>query len=268
MLRNPPTFIVCCPRSGSTWLRLMLNDHPEIACGNETFVFTEWAGLDNLIASYHGRRGHVGLGGYVSEESFYSHVRAFVNGIFNEYLLSERKSFLVEKSTRHALFLPTIKMVYPDAKLIHLVRDGRDVVVSLRSAAQSWNPSWPKDIGRCASMWKRHNEQILSSSQLFGAADILRIKYEDMLVDPETILHRAICLIGAEQNERTLARRIASSHQFSEYKRSRNWFDGQFFRKGTSGQWRSELSGEEIRAFKSVANDLLITLGYEGHHDW
>jgi hypothetical protein len=268
-LTHPPTFILCAPRSGSTWLRLLLNDHPEIGAGTESYVFSDWAGVDSLIAAYQGKRGSVmGLHSYLSEDHFYHHLRHFIDNVFGDFLAHEHKEFLVEKSVRHAFFLPTIARLYPEARLIHLVRDGRDVALSLRDAAHSWNPHWPKTIEGCATLWKTYNEEILSHLNLFPAESVLRLRYEELLADTSSTIARVLAFIDVTQTHHDLIERLVANHQFAVYKKEKDWFGGHFFRQGTAGQWQHEFTPEETAAFKAAAGELLLHLGYETNQDW
>lgn len=271
MLANPPTFVVCAPRSGSTWLRLMLNDHPEVAAGLESYVFSDYAGLEHMIAAYYGKRGKlVGLGDYLPEERFYHHVRAFVDGMFNDFLARENKQFLVEKSVRHSFFLQTIHRLYPEARIIHLVRDGRDVALSIRAASQSWNPHWPADIGGAAAVWKSYTEAILRDIHLFPQERVLPVRYEDLLCKPGADLRRILAFVGVSEGARNgaVVEEIVARNRIDVYKAEKRWQSGNFFRKGTSRQWKEAFSPEDQAAFNAAAGELLIQLGYESSLNW
>lgn len=262
-----PAFIVSSPRSGSTWLRLMLNDHPEIASGEETFLFTEWGGFQNMVSAYQRERGYIGLSTYLEEEEFYGLIRAFAVGVFRKFLNRQSKSKIVEKSARHALFIPSICRVFPNARFVHLVRDGRDCAISVVAAASKWNPDWPRSIAGASRLWRRHNESILENRDVIRDGRYLQLTYEELLSNGHASLTRVLEFLDAECGDKLVAK-LLEQHTFEVYKRDRDWLNGNFFRKGISGQWKEHFSDDDKGRFKSTAGQLLIALGYEPDANW
>ena len=262
-LNHQPTFIVCCPRSGSTWLRLLLDGHPDIACGNETFLFTDSAGFGNILRAYRGELGFRGLARYVSEDELFVFLRDFSNRCFDAYLDRRKRTFLVEKSVDHALHLDTVARIYPDAKIIHLVRDGRDVACSLLDAAAHWQPSWPHTIPAAARLWKHYNVAVADQCNKLQPTQYLRIQYEGLLREPAAELRKAITFVGAEMPSDTTVSAIVNANRFSVLRdKHASWRGGRFFRYGTSGEWVDRFSERDIHDFNEEAGDVLAALGY------
>ena len=255
--------MVCCPRSGSTWLRLLLDSHPDIACGNETFLFTDSSGIGNVIRAYRGELGFRGLARYVHEDELFTFLRDFSDRCFETYLSRRKKKFLVEKSIDHALYLDTVTRVYPGAKIIHLVRDGRDVACSLLDAAAHWQPSWPGTVREAAGLWKRYNLAIVDGCDGVPRSSYLRVHYESLLRDTATELRRTIAFIGAEVPDETTLASVVDANRFGVLRvKHADWRNGRFFRYGTSGEWTACFSKTDIRDFDEEAGDLLANLGY------
>jgi len=262
-LKHQPTFVVCCPRSGSTWLRLLLDSHPDIACGNETFLFTDSAGIGNVIRAYRGELGFRGLTRYVSEDELFTFLRDFSDRCFETYLARRKKKFLVEKSVDHALHLDTVARVYPGAKIVHLIRDGRDVACSLLDAAAHWQPSWPTTIRDAARLWKRYNLAVTDGLARRQPDSSLRVHYEGLLLDTAAELRRTFAFIGAEALDDATITSIVDANRFDVLRaRHASWREGRFFRYGASGDWINRFSANDDRDFNEEAGDLLADFGY------
>ena len=163
--------VVGCGRSGTTWLERMLMSSPEAGGvdGAESFVFEQAAPL----------WGHLpGMG--ISSDHLVAGLRAFFDTVFAEALATHSPGarVFVEKTPRHALILPQLAAVYPDASFVHVVRDGRDVARSI-SQVDFFKLPDPADAAR---LWQTVLEQVRTAS-----ADLDRfreVRYEQLLAEP------------------------------------------------------------------------------------
>src|SRR5215210_6222438 len=120
-------------RSGTSWLRHSLSDHPEIACGQEGSFFGR--GYDHEeIPVYTGPVSSLTRALTVSRELKTWHALPW-NLWSDDYFLSKEvartgRRIVGDKSPQHTENLDEIHEIYPDARIIHIVRDGRDVAVS------------------------------------------------------------------------------------------------------------------------------------------
>jgi hypothetical protein len=117
-----PIFVVGHPRSGTSWLYELVVSHPALAGGPETHLF------DYYLRPLLGEDPFLPWGGinqWIGTKEQTRTLRSFVDGVFAQRLAEERKRRVVEKTPEHALFIGEIKALYPDAKFIHIVRDGR-----------------------------------------------------------------------------------------------------------------------------------------------
>ena len=150
---NPYVFIVGCPRSGTTLLRRIVSAHPQIVITPEAhwipLWFAERRGLtpDGLVTPElipallaHDKFAMFGLGpdeltslaGRGQQISFAS----FVTGIFDLYGKARGKELVGNKTPDSARRMDTLHALWPRARFLHLIRDGRDVALSLMN--------WPK----------------------------------------------------------------------------------------------------------------------------
>src|SRR5438270_12024028 len=130
-------FILGAQRSGTTWALALLRQHPQVAgIATETHLFNAY--VQSLEARWdeHRRGGApVGLPTYLSEEQFYALLRDFAARALDLIAQGRRDVALIaEKTPQNALAWRLILRLFPDAYFLHVVRDPRDTVCSLRAA--------------------------------------------------------------------------------------------------------------------------------------
>jgi hypothetical protein len=171
----------------------------------------------------------------------------------------------------------------PDARVIHLVRDGRDVAASMNAAAGGWGRGWaPADVETAARSWVRH-VQAAREYRLIGFR-YREVRYESLLdADIDTLRDLFDFLelpVGPEECARVyeacaLDRMRASTTvdpilvggDFAPYATGRTEPDG-FFGAGAVGTWRDTWSARERLQFRAIAGMELERLGYELDGRW
>lgn len=178
-----------------------------------------------------------------------------------------------DKTPLYALEMPAIRSLLPEARFIHIIRDGRDMALSLR---KMWfAPS--KDMAALARYWM----QIVTTARAEGrnCDAYIELRYEDLLVDTEANL-RTICrFLQLDFHPCMLEYWRDAPQRLEEH-------EGRYRRDGTAivtrdqrleqqrlttcppqlnraGGWRQAMSAEEAKAFQDVAGGLLEELGYE-----
>lgn len=180
-----PIFVVGCQRSGTTMLRLMLDSHPRISCGPET-RFLE--GFEPILTDDWKRLSQYGL----SEEEWIRRIRGFFEGIQQDYAASKGKERWADKTPRYALSLPLVLRVFPDAQIVHVIRDPRDVAVSHRKRFGYWSclkstVKWPKYVGTA----RRDTRSLPADSYR-------EVRYEALVGQPEETLRDLLAWLGEE----------------------------------------------------------------------
>ena len=289
-LLPPMPIIVGCPRSGTTLLRFMLDSHPELAIPPETGFLGIGAGLE-------GR-------GDVLRKKFFREIVNFPNGISNwpDFELAEEhfwesltriEPFSIpegyrafyrlyaarfgkprwgDKTPLHCMDLDTIRNVLPEARFIHIIRDGRDVALSLR---KMWfSPGW--EIETQAAYWQKC---VLAARHAgVGRSDYLEVSYEDLVLRTRPTLERICSFIELDYDDDMLRYYTRAPERLKEHK-GRSPPDGASLSRHhrLSQQrrtmeppdpacvftWRNTMSPEEKTRFQSVAGNLLRSLGYE-----
>jgi hypothetical protein len=160
----------------------------------------------------------------------------------------------------HLLYLPVIKKLLPDALIVHIIRDGRDVAVSLDRIGWIKPFSWDRKrkVLAPAIFWK----WIVSKGRRYGRSmggDYLEVHYEDVVERPQETLAR----IGAFIDHDLDYDRIQQNAQGSMVDPNSSFRgDGQEKESNPVGRWKTVLSAEEIAQVESLIGDELQETGY------
>lgn len=286
----PAPFIVGSPRSGTTLLRLMLDSHPDLAIPPETGFLPAIGELEGKGEALQQRlfdtivtfpaNAPAWEDFRISAETFRSRLRAIrpftaaagVRLFYRLYADRFGKPRWGDKTPLYSHHLRAIETLLPEARFVHLVRDGRDAAVSLR---ERWfSPG--RDIAVQAAFW-RDNVQ---AARQEGAAcrHFLEVRFEDLVREPETVLRRICDFIALDFRPEMLHHDERAPQRLEEHG-ARYAMDGglivsQDDRRQQQAQsrqrpdpekigiWRRLLSAEECRRFEEIAGDLLEAYDY------
>src|SRR5436190_18737486 len=180
-LRGRMIFNVGSRRSGTFWLQRIVSAHPAVsAVGSETHLFSH--GIAPLAERFH----HAALGSaqvgstFIERDVLLDALREFCDTVFTP-LLEPGKECLAERTPLHALHTGLIRDIYPDGRIVHIIRDGRDVVRSL--LAQQWGP---RNVAEGAAEWRAAIEAARAGAR--GSDRYLEVRYEDLQAEPATRL--------------------------------------------------------------------------------
>ncbi|PWJ43300.1 sulfotransferase family protein [Sediminitomix flava] len=199
-------FIVGSPRSGTTLLQSLLASHSQVTSFPETHFFY------HLIGTYYKRKEIIGVGTAgcplelqeyletrgkqrILEERFksrrYKKAISDFSYVLDQLTLEDGKSIWLEKTPMHLYYIPVIKKYIPTAKFIHIIRDGKDVVASVKMNTEKYALHWggERSLQSCLDRWLYDIE--LSESYL-EEKDHIFIKYEDLVARPNIIIKK-IC---------------------------------------------------------------------------
>ncbi len=252
-----PIFVIGSPRSGTTLLRLILDAHPRISCGEETHFLRD---LEAIV----GRNWEL-LSTYGLERAWWlSRIRALYDEFQAEVLARSGKARWAEKDPTYTLHLPFIEELFPDALYVHLLRDGHDVVASFRdrwgyaSAARAARSEWARYVGAARELAERLPED-----------RFLELRYEDLVAEPEAQGRRLFAFLGEDWEPAVLefdpaAHRATERYQrFTAGRRQAGGDDGNIYRSRV-GTGRGSLD-PFLRALLRRRNGALLrALGYLG----
>jgi hypothetical protein len=284
-------FLVGSPRSGTTWLQSLLGAHPSVVTPQETDVFTTvvaplQAAWDRQVELASGAAGATrrakGLPTLLRDDEFEALLASVVDRLVAAMVaLDPAADVVVEKSPSHSRHVDLIARYLPDASFVHIIRDGRDVADSLRTAASGWGSHWaPRELKRAATIWL---ESVTSARTAAATGRYVEVRYEDLRAGDPAPLRRAYaaCGISVDDDEcRALLAeysltRMAGGEVASPIAVAGGTGNAPggvrepsgFYGAGRVGGW-SEWPASDRLLFDAVAGDLLVDLGLEADHRW
>jgi hypothetical protein len=183
--------VVGCPRSGTTLLRLILDSHPAISAGPETRFLWGIRALEE--------RNWATLEGFgLSLDEWHAQVRTLFESLHLRYAHHQGKARWADKSPDYALMLDYIDTLYPDAQLVHIVRNPRDVI-------DAWRRFYGvKSVHRAARAWVRYVRAAHEFARHQPAERVMELRYEDLVGDPESTLRRLFDWLGEPWSDHVL----------------------------------------------------------------
>jgi hypothetical protein len=146
--------------------------------------------------------------------------------------------------------------MFPEARFIHLIRDGRNVTLS--NLELDWGP---ESVWEGAVYWKRFVNEGRRAGAKIGSERYLELRYEDLLEDPERHV-RAMCDFVDLAFDPVMLRYFERTEKISGAKESHHQ---NLSRPPTKGlrDWRQQMSRRDVELFEVLAGDLLSEMGYE-----
>ena len=281
--RDPYLFIVGCARSGTTLLRRIVDAHPQIAITPEMHWISHYLNYfknqNRLVTpelvselTEHKRfaqfeipreefEGLLGSGAPVPYLTFLNRVFGLYGKIKNKPLVGNKTSGYVRRiSTLHAL--------WPEAKFVHIIRDGRDVCLSILN----WNKAdrtagrfatWEEDpVSTTALWWERKVRTAREAGARLGSSLYYEVRYESLISRPEQECQRLCEFLDVLYDDAMI--RFAEGKTRTDLPNARKT-PKKAWLPITSGMrnWRTEMPATDIQRFEAAAGNLLEELGYE-----
>jgi len=270
----PPLLVLGVRRSGTTLLRVMLDRHPELAVPDESYFIPQLADrqgsqidvdafMDDLSRLPTIREWEIPLNEVRARLRPGMPLGAAIGAVYESYAAQHGKSRWGDKTPMYMQRLPLLEWLFPDARFVHLIRDGRDTAVSFLSmppgiVTRTW--AHPGSAVEFASQWRAEVEDARALGERVGDR-YLETRYEALVADPERELRRICELAGLEFDPAML--NYAGSVDVSAKPHQQS-----LTKAPTPGlrDWRTELAPGDVAAFEEVAGDLLRELGYGAEH--
>lgn len=284
-----PLFIIGNPRSGTSILRLMLTSHPEIIISPESHFFL-WLeekygkgisteNFDNFLNDLYGSTKFETweipkerIKEKFKETKEYSYAE-IVQHIYLTYGKLHGKSELKIWGDKNKLWkekIPRIDHYFPEAKFIHIVRDGRDVACSFRSLQKlpkdlEYVPNLPSEIKAIAERWSVNLEWISGFFEEINENRSLVIKYEDLIVNTIPILEQICDFLDLRFSHEMLNYREQNAIHGYEPDKLMHWKGKLTQPLDTSniGKYKNLLTEHEIKSFTDIAFKELKKFNYE-----
>ncbi len=257
-----PVIIGGCGRSGTTLLRVMLDSHRNVCCGPESELFLPKLIRPQRLARYFDVPP-------AEFERLYRGVASrgeFIDLFFASYCHRTDKRRWGEKTPRNVTRLQYIFTLFPRARFINVIRDGRDVVCSLRTHprykvidGRLVPANTRKPLEECITRWVHDVE---ASRPFWTDPRYMEVRYEDLVDDPGATLRRLLRFIDEPWDERMLRYHEVDSNSRDVTKFPQNPEATRPLTPDSIGRWQWELSAKELATFRRLAGSLLAELGY------
>ncbi len=299
-------FILGHARSGTTILMRLTRLHPEVHCNYQAHFFTRAPMLKSLVdtpeaAEWLSRKSNRWNGGRDLSPLV---MRAAADFIMERDAIREGKvsaKIVGDKSpssTIHGQVVRDTHVVYPDAKLIYIVRDGRDVLISerFRNFVEDSKFLTAEDrriiedlkrdqtpftdgrrsiftdafIRQIAQRWADDLTEIDSEAKRLYPDSYFSLRYEDLLAHPFDEMQKLWAFLGVstEASLETEIHKEMGQNLDEEWQARRAGDIASFLPKGKAGNWRNMFTLHDRGVFKDVAGEVLVKWGYEKSMDW
>ena len=278
---NPYFFIVGCPRSGTTLLQRMVNAHPEVAVTPESHWIPRlyekpWALKENGLIEHklvrelaaHPKFARLGIGRQElkrlersGQTLTYSRL---VTALFDLYGRAQGKPLVGDKTPDYVRRICTLHGLWPEARFVHVIRDGRDVYLSMREWPKVHPKpgdftTWKQDPVSTAAWWWGFNVRLgRDAGRSLGSELYYELRYEALVTFPREECKKLCAFLGLPFDEAMLRfhEHGARPDPGLEQKRAEL--------PATPGlrDWKSQMPAEELERFEAMAGDILEELDY------
>lgn len=246
-------FLVGVRRSGTNWLQRTLAARPDVAAvPSETYLLRGVAELAERI--HHAAPASPTTGFvYMEPEAMRDALRDLCDAVFLGLLdaIAPEADRLVERTPDHVRHLSLIGEIYPDARIVHIIRDGRDVVRSLLS--QEWGPT---SVEEAAEEWRSGIAAARGAAS--GLTHYREVRYEEILRDPRAAVSDLFGWLGLPGGAEAVEAALTEAGVRFNVDPAAPTIG--------SEKWRESFSKTDLNTFSRIAGDTLSELGYADAH--
>src|SRR5262245_34435300 len=278
---TPFVFLVGCARSGTTLLQRVVDAHPRIAITPEMHWITDFFRGRKWLGR-HGRVTSEQVAGMVEHKRFRQFefspeqfqgllgsadplsYRQFLEGIFGLYSRIKGKGLVGNKTPAYVRRIPNLHSIWPEAKFVHLIRDGRDVCLSVLNWDHSYKTAgrysiWAEDPVTTTALWWEWKVRFgRQGEQLLGRALHYEMRYEDLVSRQDDACARLCEFLRLPYDAAMLRFHEGRTRNEPGLDAKKAWLPI------TPGlrNWRTQMPAEDVERFEAAAGELLDELGY------
>jgi sulfotransferase family protein len=274
-IESVPFFIFGAQRSGTTLLRLMLNAHSKVAIPEEGGFWMPL--LRKFKKNFNKRIKSTELEKYIEyinnspqyklwcndDSNSFENIKKkkevtlsyIMSTVYENYAKSKNKILWGDKTPSFFRMIPVLSKLFPNAKYIHIYRDGRDVYLSWQAIDKT-----KRNISLIALEWVYKLKRARKDLENIDSKKVIEVKYESLVSKPEENLKKICNFISIEYEETML-----------DFWKSSNQFIGAHHSKlinspvslSSVAKWKKKLSNRQISKFEIIAGKILKENGYE-----
>lgn len=251
-----PLFIVGCPRSGTTLLGQLLRESPWGCRAESHFIakffkrmpkYGDLSVAENrakLLRDILAERPVMQWKLNLDPAAFTADPATADYSVLIDRLCLERVKRVGlpawgDKTPHYIFEMHLLDRLFPSARFLNVIRDGRDVALSLLG-----KPWGPKNAYACARLWKRCTMETPALKRLRETKRLIDVRYETLVTEPEVTMRRVYEFLGEPYDPAKIAPLLTKVQADN--------FD----------KWKTQLSPRNVRMFEAVAGDTLERLGY------
>lgn len=273
VLQKQYVFVIGAPRSGTTWLQTLVGAHPDVANTVELTLFHRYLGpwvdaWEEEKKSIESEKWFLGQPMIWSEEEFEQFMLHFLRNSYDKVLeKNPAATHILDKHPGYTFRVDLIKKLLPNARFIHLIRDGRNVASSLVQIREKLGENYgTAQFDQAALQWTQFVQEAQKATK-YGA-DYLEVRYDQLTSNTSETLQNIFSFCGLEASEPFLD---SLNEQFSYESMQKNRISQDASVKITGAHFNREakkLSVYDQYIFHRVAGDCLIRNGYEQSATW
>ena len=297
-------FIFGHARSGTTLLMRLARLHPEVHCNYQAHFFTRQPLLKSLVNTPEAEEWLTRKSNRWNQGRDLSPLvlRSAADFMMERDAAREGKMIVGDKSpssTIHGQAVRDLHAIYPNAKLVYIVRDGRDVLISerfrnfveeskfltsedKRIIADLQVDSVPFTDGRrsiftetfirrVAIGWVKNLQETENEGRRLFGESYFGMRYEDLLKTPFDEMNRLWKFLAVKKVDLALVEKIKAemeSNPDEEWQAKRNEGIASFLPKGQAGNWSRLFTERDKSVFKETAGEMLVRWKYEKDANW
>jgi hypothetical protein len=273
----PPLFMFGFERSGTTLLSMMVGAHPSFAV--PLSVTGLWYQYERRLGDFNHLKTRKDLELLVTHLLGEERIRLWdvrlqpddvldglatssfpevVRKFHNLYAKEKCKPYWANLDIATLDGMDTANRWFPDARFIHIVRDGRDVALSHETM-----PYGVANMAECAEHWVHRLTVNMKMGAILGEQRYLAIRYEDLILETVATLEKICAFIGASFSRDMLAYQEMVREKVPDDKR---WLWPALDKPPDASKvyaWKNKMSRAKLLVFEDTAGDMLKRLNYE-----
>jgi hypothetical protein len=274
MAQSSPILILGINRSGTTLLSMMLDAHSRIAIPHESHFFVSYyQGRASLNFSDEAGRREV-VARILAEPFVRSWDRpvtaaevdlsrchdlaSTIDEVYRVYARHFGKDIWGDKTPAYVTDIHVLNALFPDARFVHLIRDGRDVALSI--IKQPWGPS---DFLSAVRTWAETVRWARKMLRMLPDDRHIELRFEDLVSDPQTQLERLTHFFGVDFEPGMLTEYTRNApEKVGDFLNKHHVHLGKGPQRSQAFKWQSALGPSDQAVAYELAGSVLEELGY------